>query len=666
MQGPRTLGLILLAVAILFALPANLFSQSYQTIEGRYTLNGNQSGRGAYAGTITIAKVSGDRYSAIGSVKFADGQERAIDGVAYFNGIWWAKRLVLEYTIDGAGVVNRLNDIASGDNASSAVKIQGRYKVTGDRTKIYGPWKSISGVSVNGSDTFTRLKTEIKITAVDPAEAQQGDAGKRLAIVGENLPLEGQVQASDIAFAVNGAADGGIKITRILDYSDDGTRLEIEANIAKDAAPGVRDVRVLSGSGAKLFTVTAADVRLPLGGSVAVAGGAWAKLLVPDVEGGELTLTASGAALEVHRGSHAGELLKSAAGGSYPIARGGQGWLFVKAGGAGNVTISNTFVQQAETPAAKKPWNFWYFPFYDRPGAGLNLYDDGGAYEKFDQAAGIVADPKAKFDASKHMDKDFKAPTDVNELKRYNSSTTKGWAYCYQRSTDNAKSWWGHCWGAVVASSLWAQPAAKTVKGADGKSVSFTEEEAEGLLTDYYTNHGCYPTNYLRDCPPGRPKEDLKEECDRYADDFLLGLQQGIRRDGLPLASNLRAQLTDEKEGTQVWNHVIWKYSARYSEVAGKDDATYVQVDLDVTATDDVFPSGPTAQRNESYVLRFKFGADGQILRDDPNQNWVSATHFCPSYLWRIKGATPEGTENEVLGKHFEDLKRLFEYQEIR
>ncbi len=661
----RWLGIVVAAVVV--ALPAALYSESYKTVEGKFNLQGRQDGRGEYAGQITIAKVSGDRFSATGTVKFTDGAERRIDGVAYYNGFWWTKRLVLEYTLDAAGVVNRLGDIVSGAS-SDAVKIEGRYKVSSDKLKIYGPWKSVSGAACKGYDVFARAKDELKITAVDPAEGQQGDANKKLVILGENLPVEGQVQASDIAFLSGGSVDAKIKVTRIFDWSDDGSRIEIEASIAKDAAPGKRDVRVLAGLGRELFTVSATDVRLPLGRSAQVAGGAWAKLFVPDAEGGELTLTAAGATLEVHRGSHTGEILAAVSGNRFAIARAGHGWLYVKVNGTGNVSVANTFPQKAETPAAKKPWNFWYFPFFDRPGANQNLYDEGGAYEKFDLAVGIKADPNAKFDSSRHMDsKDFKMPTDAAELKKYNPSTTKGWGYSYQRSTDDKKSWWGHCWGAVVASSLWGQPSAKTVKDPAGKDVAFDEEEVEGLLTAFYTNHGCYPTNYMRDCPPGRPKDALKEPCDRFADDFFLGLQKGILRDGLPLAANLRAASTDEKQGDQVWNHVIWKYEARYQEVEGKDDPTCVEVALDVTATDDVFPSGPSAHRDESYVLRFKFGEDGQIKRDEADfQNWVSATHFCPSYLWRIKSATDDGTENEVLGKHWDDLARLFDFSAIR
>ncbi len=663
----RFFGLVLVAAALFLVLPADLFSQNYTTVEGKFKVQGRQDKRGEYTGTLHISKVSGDRYSASGSVQFADGETRAIDGVGYYNGSWWWKRFVIEYTIDGAGVTGRLNDVATGNSSADAIRIQGRYRVSSDKTKIYGSWKSISGAKLTGYDTLHRVRDEIKITAVEPAAGQQGDSAKRLVILGENLPGEGNVQATDVAFLRDGAVDAGIKITRIFEYSDDGSRLEVEANLAKDAAPGLRDVRVLQGLGRGLFTVQAADVRLPLGRSAKVTGGQWAKVLVPDVEGGELTLHASGASFEVRRGSREGAVLNPVSGTRYTIARGGHGWLFVKVNGTGELTVSNTFVQTAETPAEKKPWNFWYFPFFDRPTNGQNLYDDGGAYEKLDRVLGIQPDANAKFVEKNHMDKEFKLPTDAMELARYNPSTIKGWAYCYQRSTDDKKSWWGHCWGAVVASSLWAQPKGRTVKDPAGKDAAFSEEEVEGLLTAYYTNHGCYPTNYMRDCPPGRPKEDLKEPVDRHADDFFLGLQKGILRDGLPLACNLRAQLTDEKEGTQVWNHVIWKYEARFQEVEGKDDPTYVEVALKVTATDDVYPSGPSAHRDEDYVLRFKYGTDGQIRRDEADfQNWVSAKHFAPSYLWRIKSATPDGTENEVLGEHLDDLKRLFEYEPIR
>lgn len=654
------------ALALLLTVASPGFADSYATLDGRWDIAGNQKGRGDYRGTLTVARVGGDRYTATGAVTFSNGEERRIDGTGALQGSGKRRRFVLRYTISGAGVVDRLRDAAGGNSGADTLTLEARYKVTGDRKKMYGPWRTTSGRGPEGYDTLSRNVAELRITALEPDHGQAGDANLRLTVRGEHLPLEGQVVASDFAFVRDGQVDAGIRVLRVLDGSDDGTSLVIEASIARDAAPGARDLRLKSATGPRLFTVAAPDVRLPLGRSVTVPAGSWVKLFVPDAAGGELTLSAGSATLEVHRSTRDGAMLAPTSGNRFDLTQGGHGWLFVRTAGTGTVTVSNTLIQRAETPAEKKPWNFWYFPFFDRSGAGQNLYDDGGAYEKFDRAAGILEDPAAKFMASKHMDKEFKLPTDAAEAKRYNPSTTRGFAWCYQRSTDSKKSWWGHCWGAVVASSLYGQPTARTVPGPQGASIAFSEEEVEGLLTGFHTNLGCYPTNYLRDCPPGRPKEDLKEPVDRFADDFFLGLQQGIGRDGLPLASNLRAASTDEADGGQVWNHVIWKYEARFAEQEGKDDPTLVQVALDVTATDDVYPSGPTAHRDESYVLRFKYGTDGLVQRDHAEQNWVSASHFCPSYLWRIKSATSTGTENEVLGRHWDDLERMFEFPAIR
>jgi hypothetical protein len=259
-----------------------------------------------------------------------------------------------------------------------------------------------------------------------------------------------------------------------------------------------------------------------------------------------------------------------------------------------------------------------------------------------------------------HMDADakdeakkFKLPTDPTELARYEPSTVKGYGWCYQRSTDSEKGWWGHCWGAVIASSLHRRPKAVDVAVVGSAAVSFSEEEAEGILSAYYSNHNVDGNFYIGRCPPGRPTDKTGEDVDGFAHDLWRGLVDGIKKQGLPLASNLRAEATSDEANTQVWNHVIWKFETKLRRAPNQNDPAYVELEIKVFATNDVFPSTEAqAPRCETYVIRLRTNA-GEVVPGAKDQNWVSATHYAPSYLARITGSTSgdSGCENRSLGR---------------
>jgi len=217
-----------------------------------------------------------------------------------------------------------------------------------------------------------------------------------------------------------------------------------------------------------------------------------------------------------------------------------------------------------------------------------------------------------------------------------------------------------------VASSLWARPGeAMTVKGAGGEDVAFTQEDLEGILVDYYTNHSVYPTNYMSECPPGPPKQDKNEGCDSYADDFWVGLMTGIKKDGLPLAINIRESFVGSSGGTQVWNQVSWKFKAEIKELEG--DETYIEVKLEVGYSEDTYPSNEGDCGTKNYTIALKYNADGSLDRDNMKyQNWISATAYCPSYLWRIeKSTSPLKTDNAILRGRLDKLVETFKFKRI-
>ncbi len=550
------------------------------------------------------------------------------------------------------------------------VPVGGKWSDVGEARKAEGgAWLR----SWHGVETLTKDTTPMEITGLDPAAAFAETDQVLVTIKGVRLPSERKLTADSIAFLIGDTVDPEIQVVDVVDVDDDWARARIVVKVGKNAALGKRNIRILGTLGEDMFEVAELQ-RLKLGHTATIESNEVtntkvARVYVPDRLGGKLKITPAGATLRFK--DMKGTPLAVGDDGAFAIDTDRQGWYFVEAEGS----VTTSFTQIGEVLPENRPYNFWYYPFFDRPGADQNLYDEGGGYEKLDKVAGNVA-KGARFDVSRHMDKRtkqkkwgdktfteektfaeaYKEFSDAEKAK-HDPSTMKGYAYSYQRSMDDNKSWWGHCWGAVVASSIFRAPegGVKGVPTADGGTVDFSEDEVEGLLTSYYTNHGVRPYNFMNDCPAGRPTDALDEKVDSFADDWFLGLRKGIAEWGVPLASNLRAEKTSDKEEdkSQVWNHVVWYYEATLKEADG-DDPTLMETTIMVKATNDVFPSGQTAApRVEEYSmgLRFRYTPYGDIDPDGEGQNWLSASHYAPSYLWRIEKSSGRTTDNKPLSE---------------
>ncbi|RME04822.1 MAG: hypothetical protein D6805_01765 [Planctomycetota bacterium] len=596
------------------------------------------------------------------------------------------------YIYNTAGFIRTLSELNIPSN-QRRIRVYASYQLSDDGNTFVGGWKSKKW-ELNGSDSWVRPEKEIVVSSIAPNVVENGTkTEKTFTISGENFPPLEFLKPSDIVFLKDGKADPKIRVVEIYEVADDGSELEVKISIEKTALPGKRDIQVKKGLGKELFEIKAGTVKLPLGGRIEITPGMKVRVYVPNREGGILSFR--GAEVKTLRfGSEQGEEIPLNNEGKFEVKK--HGWYYLELSELSFTrTLSCQYIIEAETPKEKRPWNFWYFPFYDRTSPGLNLYDDGGAYEKLDKVLGNQ--PKKEgwkdFTPSQHMDyrdekskikefaeKYFKgwkwdlnsmSENDKEFLKKHNPSTIKGYAYCYQRSTDPKKSWWGHCWGAVVASSLYTVPEkTKTLKTADGSEVTFNQEEMEGLLTSYFTNHSIYPINYMNRCPAGRPTEKTGEEVDSFCDDFFLGLMEGLYKNKLPLASNLRAESRADSDKDQVWNHVIWKFRAELKEVEQKGDETFILVKLKITATNDVYPSTEyQSPRTEEFEFTLKYTPNGGVDRDNKEyQNWISASHFCPSYLWRIQRSADlnYGTENARLRGKLDKLIQLFGYKKIK
>ncbi len=686
----KWIGLVCLLAAFVTSLSTS-YSSPIRDITGKWNVKGKISNGGEYTGSVKIKKTFLGKYKVYGRLDLITPEREKIasfNSRARFDG----KTLRFSFYIRKTpSVVNLLYELARGEanRRTKRIKVKARYTLDENKRQFVGGWKAGRAEKFSGQDVWTQVPKKIEIHSITPKQIEiSGDQDLVVTVSGRNLPTENEITPKEVHFFFQNKIDEEVKVTEILETNDDGTSMKLRLKISSKAFTGKRDIQIKKSLGRELFEITRGVKKLPLGGSAEIVLGDRVRIFIPQ-KGGELALQGL-QGIVLHYGSQDGEKISPNDHGNYEIQKAGWYYLdFSSASINGSAKLSSSYKINGKTAEDKMPWNFWYFPFYQKYNPAHNLYSDGGVYEKLDKIFKIKGDEEGwkKFNPYRHMDKDYKdsriqklakkyykgfkwskpeKEEDLQFLKKHNPTTIKGYAWCYQRSEDPNKSWWGHCWGAVVASSLWTQPEATTITLNNGEKVSFSEEEAEGIITSYYTNHSVYPTNYLRDCPAGRPTEKTNEPVDSYCDDFYLGLIEGIKEKGLPLASNLRAEATDDASKGEVWNHVIWKFESTMKEVDG--DETYVEVQLTVYATNDVFPSYQyQSPRKESYTFRLKYNSHGTLDRDNRKfQNWISASHFCPSYLWRInRSAEPEGTENAVLRGKIDKLVELFHYKRI-
>ncbi len=519
---------------------------------------------------------------------------------------------------------------------------------------LTGVWTDSKDSSFHREDTWTPVG--LRIDGVDPSIVEAGTKSVSLKVTGAGLPIPSDEAKKEISFLFNGSQDSKIKIKGFGERSDDGSQLSLVVDVDGKAPLGSRSLQIRNVKKDSVLTVTVKGPEFPLGGSLDMHPGVRCRLYVP-LGGGHLEVTTSAGRVT---------LLDQT---SQPLMSGEPRVMMDVAGATvylveadSNAKVSNTYKISAQVKPEYQPYNFWYYPFYqeftDDSDEPENLYAPKGPWPKLDKIFAIEA-KHDKFDQSRHMDNGwstkaehkFKMPTDQAEVAKYDPSTVTGYDYCYNRSMDSDKGWWGHCWGAVIASSLYRKPHAMTVDG-----VSFSDEQMKGVLTGYFTDHSVDANYYVQGAPAG-PR--VKENADSYAHSAWKGLIEGIKQQGLPLAADLRAQSTDQSAKDEVWNHVIWKFDANLKQVQG-DDPNYVEISIDLTATDDRFPSGDDVHRDENWVLRLRTQG-GSVVEGARDEKWVSTSHFVPSYIARITGSLSgdRGCKNKVLGDV--GIKKLIE-----
>ena len=262
--------------------------------------------------------------------------------------------------------------------------------------------------------------------------------------------------------------------------------------------------------------------------------------------------------------------------------------------------VSSRFVEEGE--AAKKPWVGWWWPRH--PDVNPNNYDDGGPFQKYDQVYGTSA---------------------------------QDWERTYTASTVD---WWGHCWGWSNASILLDQPKATTKNG-----VFFSEDDMEALYTELADSSIGYDEALtVLYIPPGPPTGAAGEEVDKYCDDLYRIISVTIGQERTAVQSDMRAVATPPDRAEEVWNHGIYRYVAWFREAPGTGDERLVEVTVGVWATSPARPPSIAAlDRYEEYVCQLEFDAQGNVVTDSAQQNWLSASHYPPHDLVKLTGIVWQG-----------------------
>jgi hypothetical protein len=337
--------------------------------------------------------------------------------------------------------------------------------------------------------------------------------------------------------------------------------------------------------------------KLPLGGSAGpAAADSCYKTYIPDRFGGVFNVTPDAAGtLKDLRGPDGKPFANNTDTGKDKF-----GWYTFRVTGK-NFNVSNTFAQTGTADTV--PWNFWYFPYNPtNPATGLRLYDNPGAYTKFDTTYTLGTD---SFDW---------------EVANHKQGAAVGWA--------------GHCWGAALASIILKQPAAFG---------AYTEDDLEGISSDFFDNFGgtkVSPTS-IGIFPVTVPTAADTDDVDPYVDEFHIALRNMLRDQKKAVLIDLRQ--SGGAGAAEVWNQGCYTYTAQMRETptAAGDSLTQKIREIEITNTfvcnSDFLLSSVSAgnpkdaprnrrEQESKYILIY--ATDGEV---DPNgslagvkQNWMT------------------------------------------
>lgn len=375
--------------------------------------------------------------------------------------------------------------------------------------------------------------------------------------------------------------------------------------------------------------------KLPLGRSVAApAGLSYWRVYVPDRHGGTLRVTAPGAALTLSYPSSEDAVAAASSALDYVVLPDHHKWYLVTVDAAKPVTLGDTFLQTATAKAI--PWNFYYFPAGSS--GRVTLYEQGGACDKFDAyfhlSGGRAAQP---------------------------------WEATYHGPSQGQQTWYGHCWGASVASILFQEPPEQGPQNDLG--TRFSQDELEGLLACHAHRYSARMVSWdagdsgIRFTWPALSPVVGPDRSDYFVWRFHTVMQNYLLLQNKALVMDLR-DYNGMDGGGSVWNHAVYKYEATIAEDRDAVGDEMVQKVLQVhvvmrfTANYD-YTGGPpspgppgTAQngfvREQTAEYRIVYADTGECNMSPPSplaHDWYSmyrghGSHdlslYVPATMWEV------------------------------
>ena len=412
-------------------------------------------------------------------------------------------------------------------------------------------------------------------------------------------------------------------------------------------------VKIPLGGTAVLPEMAVGKVYIPtrFGGTLSLSGG---DLELYYSSGVDLT---DGAAELIAHGEYNSYLVESGSPCNREIPLDEYGWYYVRARSAPSTAITALFMQTAESP--ERPWNFYWWPYkcdyiYEIKSGGNGVADstavsgsdDVQVIEPGSAVAGGQEIVNAGYDGilqtacppdSKETIQTFDNLYDAGgALEKYDSifgtnalqEETKVPIYPIARHFGGAEldGWEGHCIGGALASIFLNQP-----EPAPG--VSLSQDELEGLWIEIFNNPwGALYEEIMNGCPAGPPISGA-DDTDKYCGGFHNVLEVGLKTNEKALLSNLRGEGASPEP---VWNHAVWKYKSLFSEAPGGDEHL-VEILTNIYANKDHEPpTNGTEDRECVYKYIVLYDSDGEVLVESNMNDWISVSgsaNFAPQNI---------------------------------
>lgn len=378
-------------------------------------------------------------------------------------------------------------------------------------------------------------------------------------------------------------------------------------------------------------------VKIPLGKNVELNKYKVGKIYVPTKWGGQLQVSdgtlyytdGSDLSQQTIRKIVKGEL--TALTNPYTVPENKHGWYYAYKNSTDPINVSNNFVQSAQ--ADKQPWNCPWYPMADDMSTN-NLYETGGALDKYDQAFGttscliekrnwlmegghffakqtiIESDAERTvgydYDNADHDD-NTKTGWDQNVAKDIINSSNNVWGQDGNTNGTMGVGWYGHCDMASAAIILENEPsnAEITIQG-----VKFNQTDKKGLLIALYHSYSLDNSfvTFTFDVVPSH---------------YHPFVEQKLFFEKKMFCSDITNTGSD---GDVVWNYPIYKTHMSYAE--HENDINKVTVKCKVF----VWKSSTTIEE-KTYEYRIKYKSNG-MLDDSINGEWITELTQRPDTAW--------------------------------